>query len=236
MNEAYRNISLIIEVRTAIKYLRIGLGEIQKITADNDFYHPAMVFLSGGLERLFKTMLCLNFEEKNRKLLSMNEIWNNRNGHDIVFLKGKIEEFIVIVNLNFALTDYDLIKSEDLINRICKSLSEYGKQGRYFNLDAVLGKEQEFDSQKEWEKIETFVLEEHFGKDKLYELLSDPKQLDPIYEISSSILVTKLETFFRAIVRQFIFGNFSSKSKQFHFEIQDFFDIEDEQLGRTDYN
>ena len=236
MNKTYRNISLIVEVRTSILYLRIGLGEIQKISGDNDFYHPVMVFLSGGLERLLKTMLCLHFEEVNNRLPNQNEIWNNPKGHDIEFLKGKVEQIVIPIDRNFGLNDYEIITADPLINRICKSLSEYGKHGRYFNLDAILGHAQEFNAQGEWENIETQVLKEFFGEDKYNKLIADPDKLDLIYETSNKILTSKLETFFRALTKQFILGNFSSKSKQFRFEIQDFINIKEEDLGKTDYN
>ena len=87
MNETYRNTSLVFEISTSIKFLKSGLGEVQKITASNDFYHPALQFLSSGLERLFKAILCLNFKEKYNRLPSYKELLKNKNGHDIEYLK-----------------------------------------------------------------------------------------------------------------------------------------------------
>jgi hypothetical protein len=63
MNDTYRNIAVVIEIENSIKYLRNGLAEIQKVNAQNDFYDPTLIYLSGGLERLFKSMLCLNFKQ-----------------------------------------------------------------------------------------------------------------------------------------------------------------------------
>ena len=62
INETYRNMAVVIEIENAIKFLRNGLAEIQKISAANDFYDPPLIYLAGGLERLFKSMLCLNFK------------------------------------------------------------------------------------------------------------------------------------------------------------------------------
>ncbi|MEQ9426686.1 MAG: hypothetical protein RJQ09_19845 [Cyclobacteriaceae bacterium] len=235
MNDKYRNISLVVELRTSIKFLRNGLAEIQKISSANDFYHPVLFFLSSGLERLLKSILCLNFQEQTGELPTKKQLLGNKNGHDIEFLKQKTEKIVIPIERPFATDDYELLTSDELINRICQTLSEYGKQGRYFNLDAVLGTSQEFDVQNEWEKIETFVLKQHLGKEKYFELLSDPKKLDFLYETSNRLLVAKLESFFRALTRQFIFGNFSSNSKVFLFEIEDFTDIDDDQLGKTNY-
>ena len=235
MNETYRNIAIVIEIENSIKYLRNGLAEIQKITAANDFYDPPLIFLSGGLERLFKSMLCLDFKEKNERLPKTNEIWNNRNGHDITFLKQKIEKICIPIDRPFAKADYKIITEDDIINEICVVLSAYGSKSRYFNLDVILGKEQEFNARNKWEEIETSVLKKHYGEKKLYKMLERPELLDEIYKKSNELLVSKIELFLRAIMRQFIFGNFSSDSKTFLFQIQPFSNIDDTQIGKTDY-
>lgn len=235
MNETYRNIAVVIEIENSIKYLRNGLAEIQKITAANDFYDPPLIYLSGGLERLFKSMLCLNFKEKTGRLPNSNEIWNNRNGHDITFLKEKIEKICIPIDRPFAKDDYKIITEDITINEICETLSAYGSKARYFNLDAILGKEQEFDAKNKWEKIETSVLKEYYGEKKFYKMLEQPVLLDDIYKKSSELLVSKIELFLRAISRQFIFGNFSSESKTYVFQIESFTDIDERQIGKTDY-
>ncbi|MEO9965053.1 MAG: hypothetical protein ABJF11_04645 [Reichenbachiella sp.] len=235
MNDIYRNIAVIIEIGNSIKYLRNGLAEIQKISAVNDFYDPVLIFLSGGLERLFKSMLCLNFKELNNRLPNPGEIWNYKQGHDIEFLKSKIENICIPINRPFAQDDYDIITRDGTIIAICKALSKYGQKARYFNLDAILGTEQEFDSKKEWELIESEVLKDYYGEKEFYEMLGDPKKLDEIYLKSNHLLVSKIEVFLRAITRQFIFGDFSSDSKRFVFEIESFTKIEDNQIGTIDY-
>ncbi len=99
----------------------------------------------------------------------------------------------------------------------------------------MLGVSQDFDSRKEWEEIETKIAKEIYGEDGFYKLLKEPKKLNKIYEDCNRQIVIKLEDFFRAIIRQFIFGNFSSDSKTFVFQVDDFANITDEQLGQTDY-
>ncbi len=235
MNETYRNIAVVIEIGNSIKYLRNGLAEIQNISAANDFYDPPLIYLSGGLERLFKSMLCLNYKEKTGQLPNYKELMEGKNGHDIEFLKSKIEKICIPIDRPFAQMDYDIITKDDLINTICKVLSAYGKKARYFNLDAILGTEQEFDAKNEWEKIETLVLKDFYGERKYFKLLEKPQMLEKMYKKSNEILVSRIEFFLRAITRQFIFGNFSINSKTFVFEIEAFTDIDDNQIGKTDY-
>lgn len=235
INETYRNIAVVIEIENSIKFLRNGLAEIQKISAANDFYDPPLMFLSGGLERLFKAMLCLNFKEKNGKLPSYKELMEGRNGHDIEFLKNKIEKVCIPISRPFAQMDYEIITEDEVINSICKSLSEYGKKARYFNLDAILGTEQEFDAKKEWEEIESTILKEYYSKRKFFKILGTIGKLEGIYKKSNELLVSRIELFLRAITRQFIFGNFSSESNTFIFQIESFSGIVDNQIGKTDY-
>ena len=235
MNETYRKISIVLELERAIKYLRLGLAEIQKITPANDFYDPVFIYLSGGLERLFKTMLCLNHFETQGVLPNPNEIWQNKNGHDLLFLKSKVGKFCVDIKRPFASQDLGIIVNNEFINKICKTLSEFGSRSRYFNLDAILGVEQEFDSKKNWEKLEIEISVEIYGKEKFYQLHTEPKQLVKIYAESNKEIVIRLEKFFRALTRQFIFGNFYKDSKTFVFQIEDFTDIKDNQLGLTNY-
>jgi len=235
MNETYRKISIVFELERAIKYLRLGLAEIQKITPANDFYDPVFIYLSSGLERLFKIMLCLNHLETQGVLPNPNEIWQNKNGHDLLFLKPKVEQFCVDIKLPFASGDLAIIVNNDFINKICKTLSEFGRYSRYFNLDAILGVEQKFDSKNAWEKLETEINIEIYGKEKYIQLLTEPKQLDKIYSDLNKEIVIRLEKFLRALTRQFIFGNFYKDSKKFVFQIEAFTNIEDSQLGLTNY-
>jgi hypothetical protein len=179
-------------------------------------------------------MLCLGYKEKRGKFPDRKQLLGNHNGHDIEYLKNEVEKICIPVERPFAQLDFELITSDALINRICRTLSEYGKNGRYFNLDSVLGKSQDFDAQHEWEQIENHVLKNHFGEQKLYSMLKGVT-LDKLYETSNKILVIKLEQFIRALTRQFIFGTFSTESKQYISIIKNFSQLDDKDLGRTDY-
>ncbi|MGY2131600.1 hypothetical protein ACW9KT_05205 [Hymenobacter sp. HD11105] len=235
MNEISRNIALGIEIGNSIKFLRSGLSEIQKIYPGNDFYDPILLFLSSGLERLFKSMICLNFKELNGRLPNYNELIGKNNGHDIESLKKRVELFCIPVNRPFAAMDYDIITKDVFANDACKILSAYARKARYFNLDAVLGIEQELDAKNEWQGLESSLLIEYYGFDNYWSMILDGKQIDQLYKKSNELIVSRFELFFRAICRQFLFGNFSSESKRFLFEIETFQHINDEDIGKTAY-
>ena len=235
MNETYRKMSILIELENSIKYLRCGLAELQKITPVNDFYEPPLLYLSSGLERLFKTILCLNFKEKNKLLPSQGEIWGRKQAHDIEFLKKEVEKICVPVDRSFTKGNYDLITIDKTINIICKILSEFAKRSRYFNLDIILGQQQKFNSREKWQEIETIILKNHYGEKEFYKRIGNHKLLDEVYIKLSELIVSKLELFFRALVRQFIFGNFSKDSKTYMITISSFLSINDNQVAKTDY-
>jgi transposase len=65
--------------------------------------------------------------------------------------------------------------------------------------------------------------------------LNNPNQLDKIYSDTNKELIIRLEKFFRALTRQFIFGDFSKDSNMYVSQIQDFSDIDDNKLGKIHY-
>jgi hypothetical protein len=232
-NIYHKNISLVFELERSIKFLKTGLAEIQKISDENDFYDFIFIFLSGGLERLFKIMLCLSFKDKNGNFPKINECWEKSKGHDLEILKRKIEK--ICIAYNYDIIDYDIITKDNCINHVCKILSEYGKRGRYFNLDAVLEQDQQFNPKDEWEELEMQIYQEKFGKETHCQLILSNK-IDEFYHASNIEIIIRLEKFFRALTRQFIFGNFSKEAKKFCNIIEIFSKLGDSQLGKTNWS
>ena len=132
--------------------------------------------------------------------------------------------------------DYDTIISDRLVIQIFDLLSEFGKRGRYFNLDAVMGRAQEFNVQNEWDKIEKQVGIEYFSLEKYYELVVDPKKLDYLFQTTNRIIVSRLEKLFRALTRLVLKDNFSEKGKNLKFEVGIFTHIDGNDFGKTDNN
>jgi hypothetical protein len=49
-----KDIHLSEEIQTSTNLIQLGLGELQNITFENDFYYLPFQLLSSGLERLMK--------------------------------------------------------------------------------------------------------------------------------------------------------------------------------------
>jgi len=231
LKEVVQNISLIFEFETAVKLLQKGLGELQRISGANDFYHPLLYCLSNGLERFFKGMLCLGFKEKNGRFPTFKELTNGTNGHDLTWLKEHVEKLCVQIEKT---DDLEFILQDEIVNEITTILTSYAKKGRYFELDTVLGNEQPFDPKQEWERLETKILKAE--REDYYDLLRKPQNLDMLYALANKKIVAHMEKFLRALSRQFTLGNFSKQAKAFVFQVGPFLDIDDEDLGEIEYN
>lgn len=164
-----------------------------------------------------------------------NEIWKNKNGQDITVLKEKVTKFCIPLSPPFLQDDYDHITRNRFADKVFEILTNYGKRGRYFNLDAVQGIGHDYNSRKEWEKLETLKSKSHYGED-YYKVITQPQKLSEVYKNSTKQIVIEMELFIRALTRQFEYGNFSKKTKVFYFfGMKDFIDLRDEHLGRTNY-
>jgi len=237
MHETYKNVALVLEVEKAAMFLRGGLAELQKISPTNNYYDPLLLFLSSGFERLFKSMICLNYKEIHGKFPTYAEMKGGaESGHDIRYFKKMIEKMSVPVDRPFASEDYSVIMEDGTINDVMEVLTKYAMRGRYFHLDAILGNEQEFDPDSKWEKIETNLNIEQYGQNEWLKILQSKDGLELLYENSNNQLLCRIEMFLRAISRQFTFGDFSSEAVVYSTPLSVFEYIKDEELGKTNYN
>lgn len=232
--DAVKDIYLIFEVERAIKLLRLGLAEIQKISGANDFYDPIFMYLSGGVERLFKVMITLSHIELYGTRPSPNELWEFRKGHDLIYLKSLVDPICKDLQTPWLSKDYNTITQNEEVDAILKILGEFGKFGRYFDLDIAVGRTPNFEPKRAWERFETIIGKRILGNEGFYEKLRSGT-LEDLYEQTNKAIIVLLEEYFRGLTRQFIHGAFSSKGRLFYYQLSDFSDLEDEQIGKIDY-
>lgn len=234
MSDTLKNISIILEVETAIKLIENGLFEINRISGANDFYHPTFMYLANGIERLLKAMICMEFKERNSRYPNYEEAIGSKkpsDGHNLTLLIKKTAKFC---NHRITIEDSRLLNSDEEIELILSVLSEYGQKARYFNFDIIMGKNPSYDPNAEWSKLETELMKSRNEK-YFWECIKDSKRLDELYDQINNIITSKIELFVRALVRQFMFGNFSMESKTLVFQINPFLKIEDENIGNEKY-
>lgn len=113
-----------------------GFQELQSLNIENGGYFLASQSLSQGLERMMKVVLFLSDK------LNTGDLKGNY-GHNLEKLWNRIRD----------LHEYKQNKDKTL-NKELKTLSEFNKRARYYYLNILDGVNDNFDPQREWEKLE----------------------------------------------------------------------------------
>ncbi len=136
--EIQKFVALNEEFDTANKLVRLGLGELQNINLDNDFYFLPFQLLSQGFERFMKAYICVAYVEKHKTLPDSSYIKSL--GHDLERLLTEIMSnyYIHYKPIQFE-SDWLLINSDANLKELLFILSEFGKFARYYNFDFITG-------------------------------------------------------------------------------------------------
>jgi len=232
-----RELALNDELHTAVRLIRIGLKEIRNIDGGNDFYHPLMLTLASGIERLVKVIICFHILESTGKFPSLYP-WEGkkRKGHDLVFLLGYITSHCfsddILKKIPVAKEDIDYLRNDKHVHEIVRILSDFGQSARYYNLDLIKGRKK-YDSPKaEWQKLESVILKE---KPAWQDIMQTDPNLEETYKHINTEIIILLEKFVRALSRLFTIGGLGQKAKQYSSAVFSFVELSDEDLGVTPY-
>ena len=164
----------------------------------NDFYHLPHQLLAGGLERFMKSYICL----VNRAVHGQYPSEIHRFGHDLLKLLRKIlHNYYGGTDAPTIQSDYEFLSSDPVLHRIMKILSNFGKLGRYHNLDVITGKDTDrIDPRDDWKELEISLLDPVAYAGNL-ELM----QKDYYLKVNSQIIAS-LERMLRALALQFTLG------------------------------
>lgn len=231
-DEVSRKISLIEELNTSIRLIKLGFGEYQNLDMANDFYYLPFQLISSGFERLMKCYICLGHFEKKGDFPEP-KLFRNKLGHDLVKLKRHITEFYFQENSKALSDDLTYLKTDNDLEKLIGLLSEFGKFARYFNLNVVTGEvDPGIDVKTSWEEYETsYVLENK----ELLEKLSNFETRNEVLDTITRKIIEKLERFTRALSRQFTLGRLGALAQQYSPSVYDFLMLNDSELGTIDY-
>ena len=228
-----QKLALIDEVRTSVRLTQLGLAELQRINGANDFYHLPFQLLSSGFERLLKCIVCLKRYEDKGTFPATNEIKK----HDLIELLDSVINNCISETTARSRpatsADYDVLKGDTELRRLLSILSEFGKYGRYYNLDIVTSNvKTAVDTDDCWSEYETELV----MKDKnLTTLLHSPTKSEELFFEINKIIIAKLEFFARALARQFTLGNLGEEARINTGTVAPFLYLRDSELGTTDY-
>jgi len=233
---AIKDIYLHNELITASKLIKVGFGELQNLSLENDFYHLPLQLLSSGFERLMKCYICLGYYEKTNEYpdnLYLKKC-GGKNGHDLIELKDKIlSEYFKTNNIPALTIDKDYLATDKDLQKLIYILSEFGKYARYHNLDIITSATKpSVDARQLWEDFEIDIVK---NNPDLSKKLNDLEFMDEANDRINQLIIGNLERFARGICRQFTLGQLGKKAKQFSSSNYDFIMLMDNQLGTIDY-
>lgn len=225
------------ETRDAIQLIESGLGSVQRIDGANDFYHAPFLLLASGFERLLKLILFLEWLESHGSPPREKDLYHRgKEGHSVERLLELVLERCYPAGgetLVPALDeDQKFMASNPVLRDIVEVLSDFGRKGRYANLDVLFEDEKsEMSPKQKWEKLELDILT---AAGLTWEQLKERDFADLYGEINQA-LVRTLERFAGALARLFTLGPLGKLGKAQTATIGPFLNLWDEDLGKRKY-
>jgi hypothetical protein len=225
-----RELALIQETNTAVGLAKLGLGSLQVIGGDNDFYLLPLQLLASAYERLLKVILAIHHKQKCGAYPTQSEF--KKYGHEITKLLDAVTKDIVFggawITVPAGASDHAFLKSNSLHRELVAVLSHFGSFGRYSDLDIVAGKDCQSTPESDWKRIELTIL----TKDDL-DILGTSDGLEYARNKINKAIVTNFEIAFRALCRWFTIGGGSELGRQKSGNLTQFLKIQDSTLGQT---
>jgi len=225
------------ELLTAMRFLKTGLRELNRMDGSTDFFHLPILLLASGFERMMKTVICCHHLETAGEFPRRAVFPKGRRGHDLVLLLNQITQDCFsddyLARIPAAKTDIEFLRNDPKLSGVVQILSDFGQSARYYNLNVVLDQRPPGPSpDDEWQKLEMEVLQED---PSWTSRIGDPKQSHVIHEKINRELTVRCEKLARALARLFTIGGLSSQAKQISPHTHHFLFLMDDQLGKTDY-
>jgi hypothetical protein len=228
---AIQNICLAKEVYNSTMLIKKGFAELQQINGSNDFYHPPILLISSGFERLMKCIICYWHLKINKKYPSYHILIKagGNKGHDInVLLQNIIDictQFKSFGEHKATKDDLDFLINDKRLHRIVGILSDFAQGGRYYYLDIVSSGSSGFnDPESKWGELETEVV---MNNSHLKKIMMDFSRSDEFFDGINTILITYLERFARALSRIFTLGELHPDAQKCYAYISDFLGVMD---------
>ncbi|OEY71908.1 hypothetical protein [Salegentibacter salarius] len=232
-SDIQKDIAILEELDTSSKLIKLGLGELQNIDLDNDFYFLPFQLISQGFERFLKSYICLAYYDLHKQYPDFKYLKNL--GHDLeLLLKEILDKYIKDYERDQYQEDLKFLQSDKDLNEMLSILSEFGKKARYHNFDLITENKQiGINAKTAWTKFEDRIIR----KDKNWlEKLNDFDKQHEIYESVSLYIIVIFEKFISSLSRQFNFNCLGAKGTQltvgsyFNFAL-----LRESNYGTTDY-
>lgn len=229
----HRILCLQVETDTAVKLLKLGLGELQKITYYSDFCYPIpLLLLSSSFERLLKCLLVLLNIKKDKGFSSKSFKTNHKIDELLETLLLLFEGKGDVLVYSQAKSDLAFLSNDKYLTKIVSCLSKFAQGGRYYHLDIISeGKMSARDPRREWNEIETDIL----NNNKILKKQLHSGDRDQAFEKINEELVKLLEKFASALSRIFESASREEYDINPKMIVGEFSSLSDNDLGKINY-
>jgi hypothetical protein len=194
----------------------------------NAFRQLPMQLLSIGFERFFKTTIALAELEQSGALPSDLK----KHKHDLQALPPRL---VAAVSRDTAYatewaSDLTFLERDPELDQILRALTIYGQQGRYYNLETILGTVQlPGDPEQAWSHIERACLNAlpHWKA----KLIAPSDEFAGFYIEMAERLTATVQRSARALSRMWVLGPLGQVGKQFSSVVQPFLSLTDSELS-----
>ena len=227
-----RTICLHDELEASLNLLKSGFGHLQEIDIGNTFYHLPHQLMASGFERLMKCYVSIVYRCRHRSY--PDQTFMKSLGHDLESLLSTIiREYYGGKSRPLVDADYVFISTDHVLKQCIGVLSQFGKKGRYYNLDVVSGQTRTLiDPTNEWNELECAV-------EDPTPFLTDMEALHRDYfPRVHGQLIARMERLVRAIALQFTFGDHpdpEGELRRASIIYGQFRNLTNGDLGTTDY-
>lgn len=230
-----QRLCLIRETETAVFLVHQGLVALNETGAGNDRYHLPLKLLSGGFERLLKLVICLGRLELNGALPDSSSFTRGKQGHDLDRLLQQVlricRESGDAEDREATRSDADFLESNEDLKRVVRLLSDFGKAGRYFNLDLLLTGEL---CGEDPENLFDCFYDEMLRRRPDWLKKVEAQELGAVYDELNRDMIALLQRFARALCRMFTLGPLGELGRSLTGQIQQFLFLADDELGRLE--
>ena len=238
MDAVWQHMMIGEELLTAVRLLKTGLREVNKMSGATDFFHLPILLLSTGFERMMKVVVCCHHYGLHGAFPARDCCPSGSRGHDLVWLLEAITERCFsdeyLAQVPAARDDIAFLRADRRLLALVQILSDFGQSARYYNLNVVLGEEQPgLSPDDEWQRLEMEILQD----DPTWkQRITNPGQLPGVYEQINRELTVRCERLARSLSRLFTIGGLGDLAKQISPHTHHFLFLTDFALGATDYD
>lgn len=178
-----------------------GLGELQRIDYSNDFYFLPLLLLSQGIERFLKSyIIAYKIENEEENLFP-----ENLRTHSLVKLLDIIkQDFYVIGSRDTDIKDEQYL-SNTYLNKLLDILSDFGKRGRYYNINHLMNGNNNSPISN-WQELEQDLIP--LTREEYLKLMDVDTRNNYYKRVNNEIIII-IEKFLSILSRQHIFGRTS---------------------------